>query len=81
MLVLTRKSGESIRLGDEIVVTVVSIGPGQVRLGVEAPARVIVHREEVYERVASANRRAALETPTDSLERLMALPDGDGGRK
>ncbi|HLC26248.1 MAG TPA: carbon storage regulator CsrA [bacterium] len=59
MLVLTRKSGESIRIGDEITVTVMEIRGKQVRLGIEAPAETTVHREEVYRRVQEENRLAA----------------------
>ncbi|MEE4110016.1 MAG: carbon storage regulator CsrA, partial [Halieaceae bacterium] len=50
MLILTRKEGESLRLGDDIVVTVVGVKGGAVRIGVTAPRDVAVHREEVYER-------------------------------
>ncbi|MEE4279658.1 MAG: carbon storage regulator CsrA [Halieaceae bacterium] len=51
MLILTRKEGESLRLGDDIVVTVVSVKGGAVRIGVAAPRDLAVHREEIYERV------------------------------
>jgi carbon storage regulator len=51
MLVLTRKVGEQICIGGQIVVTVVRIQSDKVRLGFEAPADVIVHREEIYRRV------------------------------
>ncbi|MEM1190406.1 MAG: carbon storage regulator CsrA [Pseudomonadota bacterium] len=51
MLILTRKEGESLRLGDDIVVTVVGVKGGAVRLGVAAPKHIAVHREEIYERV------------------------------
>ncbi len=51
MLILTRKEGESLRLGDDIVVTVVGVKGGAVRLGVAAPKQIAVHREEIYERV------------------------------
>ncbi len=51
MLVLTRKLGESIRIGPGIVVTVLGVNGLQVRLGIEAPKDVTVHREEVYERI------------------------------
>jgi carbon storage regulator len=60
MLVLTRKSGEAIRIGSRIRVVVLSASHGQVRLGIEAPPGVIVLREEVHERIAEANRQAAL---------------------
>lgn len=59
MLVLTRKSGEVIRIGDDITVTVMDIRGKQVRLGIQAPASTIVHREEVYQRVQEENRLAA----------------------
>jgi len=49
MLVLTRRIGESIRIGDDIVVTLVQIGPGKVRLGIEAAPDVIILREELLE--------------------------------
>jgi len=59
MLILTRKLGESITIGDTIKVTVLGIYGRQVRLGVEAPANVIVHREEVYLKIQEENRKAS----------------------
>ncbi len=50
MLILTRKVGESLIIGDDVVVTVLGIKGNQVRVGVKAPKEVDVHREEVYER-------------------------------
>ena len=50
MLVLTRKVGEKIHVGGDVVITVVRIQNDKVRVGIEAPARVSVHREEVYQR-------------------------------
>lgn len=64
MLVLARKDGEGIRVGDEIVITVVSTSGGQVRLGIDAPSRVTIHREEVYDQIVAANRQA-LGAPPD----------------
>ena len=58
MLILTRKVGESINIGNDIKVTVVSFEGGQVRLGIEAPRDVIVHREEIYNRIVEENRKA-----------------------
>lgn len=58
MLVLTRKIGESITIGTDIKVTVVSIDANQVRLGIDAPRDVIVHREEVYKRIIEENKAA-----------------------
>jgi len=59
MLVLTRRPGESLRIGADVRITVVSVAPGQVRIGVEAPDAVAVHREEVYQRIEESNREAA----------------------
>ena len=51
MLVLTRKAGESVVIGDSIRVTVIELSPGVVRLGFEAPAEIAIHREEVYKNI------------------------------
>lgn len=52
MLILTRRSGETINIGNDITVTVLSIKGNQVRIGVNAPKDMAVHREEVAERIA-----------------------------
>jgi len=59
MLVLTRRNGQSIRIGDDIVLTILESGRDQVRIGIRAPRSVAVHREEVYEEILVANRSAA----------------------
>lgn len=51
MLILTRKIGESLMIGSEVTVTVMAVKGNQVRLGVNAPKDVAVHREEIYDRV------------------------------
>ena len=51
MLILTRRVGETLMIGDDIAVTVLGVKGGQVRVGVNAPRDVIVHREEIYERI------------------------------
>ena len=51
MLILTRRVGESLRIGDEVSVTVLGIKGSPVRIGVNAPKSVSVHREEVYDRI------------------------------
>jgi len=59
MLVLSRKKNESIVIDDRVVITVVEIRGDKVRLGIEAPRDVAIHRQEIYE----ALRRAALDSP------------------
>ena len=51
MLILTRKVGESVLIGDDISITVLSVRGNQVKLGVQAPKEVSVHREEIYHRI------------------------------
>lgn len=55
MLILTRRLSETVMIGDEITVTVLSINGNQVRLGIQAPKEIPVHREEVYLRVRQEN--------------------------
>lgn len=63
MLILTRRAGEQIVIGDDIVVTVIEAGRDQVRIGVEAPRHVAVHRHEVYEEIVAENRAAGAVAP------------------
>ena len=59
MLILTRRVGESVMIGDDIVVTVVEVRGDSIRLGISAPRSVDVHREEVHRELKEANRQAA----------------------
>lgn len=61
MLILTRRIGESLMIGDEVSVHVLSVKGNQVRIGVNAPNEVPVHREEIYERIRTENRGGAAE--------------------
>lgn len=55
MLVITRKLGERIAIGDNITITLVEIKGNQVRLGIEAPKEITIHRQEIYERIRAEN--------------------------
>ncbi len=59
MLILTRNIGEEIKIGEAVTVTVLGVKGSQVRLGVEAPAAVPVHRKEVYDRIQAEQRLQA----------------------
>lgn len=55
MLILTRRNGESLRIGQDIEITILSIKGGQVRIGVKAPRDVAVHREEIFNRIQNGH--------------------------
>ena len=72
MLVLSRHRDESIMIGDDIVVTIVDIRGDKVRLGINAPPHIPVHRKEVYEAIQRENRAAARLRP-DQVPRVESL--------
>ena len=74
MLVLSRQRDETIMIGDEVEITVVDIRGDKVRLGINAPRHIAVHRKEVYEAIKRENRAAAQVRPED----LPAIPRPDG---
>ncbi|MFC7062472.1 carbon storage regulator CsrA [Halobacillus seohaensis] len=59
MLVLNRKEGESVRIGDDIEIKIVALEGGQVKLGIDAPKHVDIHRQEVYVAIQEENAEAA----------------------
>ena len=68
MLVLSRHRDESIIIGDDIVVTIVDIRGDKVRLGINAPQDIPVHRREVYEAIQRENRKSSQIRPNDTRE-------------
>ncbi|MFZ0474233.1 MAG: carbon storage regulator CsrA [Halobacillus sp.] len=59
MLILNRKAGESIRIGDDIEIKIVSVEGGQVKVGMDAPRNVSIHRQEIYASIQDENTEAA----------------------
>ncbi|MFY0406997.1 carbon storage regulator CsrA [Solicola sp. PLA-1-18] len=78
MLVLSRRVGESIVIGDDVVVTVLDVKGDVVRVGVSAPRSVAVHRQEVLDDLAESNREAA--SPSDDAVARIAGRLGRQGR-
>ena len=65
MLILTRRVGETLMIGDEVTVTVLGVKGNQVRIGVTAPKDVTVHRQEIYERIKKEETGEPAEPPKD----------------
>jgi len=66
MLILTRRNGESVIIGDDIKIKVLGVKGSQVRLGIEAPGSVSVHREEIYERIQKEKEGDSDSSQSDS---------------
>jgi carbon storage regulator len=63
MLILTRRVGETVMIGDDVTITVLGVKGNQVRVGINAPKNVAVHREEIYERIKREQRPDHAESP------------------
>jgi carbon storage regulator len=72
LLVLTRRSGESVMIGDDVVITVLEVRGDVIRLGIRAPRDIQVHREEIYRELQASNREAASPT-ADAVKALAEL--------
>ena len=77
MLILTRKLGEKINIGDDITVTLVGIKGTQVKLGIEAPKHIEIHRQEIYERIREENLGSSDINDSD-LSRAVSLYKSSG---
>ncbi len=69
MLILTRRVGETVVIGNDVTVTVLGVKGNQVRLGVNAPREVAVHREEIFERIKREQSRRKTATTSERLDR------------
>lgn len=69
MLILTRRLNETVMIGDDVTVTVLGVKGGQVRLGINAPKDIAVHREEVYERIKNEQQNMLRAGPAQAAMR------------
>jgi carbon storage regulator len=76
MLVLTRKPGESLRIGEEVKITIIDIDGSNIKIGIDAPRSVSIYREEVYQRIKEENQAAVPKADVDmgSLAQLFKRP-------
>ena len=75
MLILTRRLGEGITIGDDIIITLLEIRGSQVKLGIEAPKSICVHRQEIYERIRVENLESSDVSDSDLSKAASLLQD------
>ena len=76
MLILTRKLGESVTIGDDIKITILGVRGRQIRLGIIAPQKITIHREEIYFRIQEENKQAVL-SPLEDVSRIATMLNGN----
>lgn len=76
MLILTRRVGESLTIGDNVKITLLGIKGNQVRIGIDAPREVEVHREEIYDKIKRETRKANSKTSNESIDRASQILSG-----
>lgn len=69
MLILTRRVGETVMIGDDVTITVLGVKGNQVRVGINAPKHVAVHREEIYERIKREQQGGGSEGGSDDSDK------------
>ena len=74
MLILTRRVGEAVMIGNEVTVTILGVKGNQVRVGVNAPRDVAVHREEIFERIKREDQVGGSDRPSKSNDGQDSLP-------
>jgi carbon storage regulator len=74
MLILTRRVGESVVIGEDVTVTVLGVKGNQVRIGINAPKTVAVHREEIFERIKSGRGGEGAPSDEQNAPRSETLP-------
>lgn len=80
MLILTRKTGEAIAIGEEIKITVLGIQGKQVKIGISAPEKVSVYREEIFKKIQLENVKASMSLKED-LQELARIIKANKGKK
>ncbi len=77
MLILTRRAGETLMIGDDVTITVLGVKGNQVRIGVNAPKNVAVHREEIYQRIQQERTQTSSSEDNDNIGNQMPLSNND----